>query len=89
MVEHFKSLEYALRTYRKRVCGVLQYIAVNKVPDTLVVICVNGVHILVRCSSECKSALLDGFFLLCRETAGVDHYGVYFVTFFLEVRDTE
>ena len=47
MLEHFKSLEYSFRTYRERVCRVLEDVAVDKVLDTLAVISLYCIYVLV------------------------------------------
>ena len=52
VLQHFKSLEHSFRTYRKRICRILEYVAVDKILNTLVVICIDSIHSLMRCSSK-------------------------------------
>ena len=90
VLEDLECLEYSFRTYRKRVGGILEYVSVDEVFDTLIIIGVNCIYGCMGRCSECEGTLLDSLFLLCRESSGVHHYSVDLKSFFiLKVRDAE
>ena len=89
VLKHFKRLENALRTHRKGICRILEDIAVYEIFDSLVVVCVDGIDILVRCCTECQGTLLDSGFFLRRESTCIYHDCMYLIALLLEVWDTE
>ena len=52
VLQHFESLEHPFRTHRKRICRILEYIAVDQILYSLAVICTDSIHCRVRCRSE-------------------------------------
>ena len=71
------------------IIGKDEDIAEYEIFDPLVVVCVHGIDILVRCCAECQGTLLDSGFFLRRESTCIYHDCMYLIALLLEVWDTE